>query len=163
MLWQKRSDCEMSKVISGVEIGDTWLKCPDGTTIDLANIREVSAPKMIIGRDPSLQPGTIRTNDVSGGVIHILYLPKGINGQAARIMVRVSNYAHAEELVGEIQKARKQLKSGAEQDEGKVVVGECENCHRELRVKAHAVKKEMHLTCKCGHANTIHPPESLIK
>ena len=38
---------------------------------------------------------------------------------------------------------------------GRVVVGQCESCGRPLRVKAHAVRDGMHLTCKCGHANDV--------
>jgi len=46
--------------------------------------------------------------------------------------------------------------------ESRIVIGECETCHRPLRVKAHAVKSTMRLTCKCGHANIVHVPETLV-
>lgn len=45
---------------------------------------------------------------------------------------------------------------------GRVVVGECEACHRPLRVKAHAVRSEMHLARTCGHVNIVHMPEELL-
>ena len=42
----------------------------------------------------------------------------------------------------------------------RIVVGECEVCHKPIRVKAHAVRTEMRLTCKCGHVNTIKKPRN---
>lgn len=44
--------------------------------------------------------------------------------------------------------------------ERRVVVGECSNCQRPIRVKARAIRGEMRLTCKCGHTNTVHPEEN---
>ena len=37
----------------------------------------------------------------------------------------------------------------------RVKVGSCEKCGRDLRVKPWGVRPEMHLTCKCGHMNTV--------
>jgi hypothetical protein len=37
----------------------------------------------------------------------------------------------------------------------RVVVGRCEACQRELRVKSSALSLEMRLTCKCGHVNIV--------
>ena len=38
---------------------------------------------------------------------------------------------------------------------GRVTVGTCSACGRDLRVKAHAVRPTLHLTCKCGAKNTV--------
>ena len=41
------------------------------------------------------------------------------------------------------------------QPEGRITVGKCSACGRELRVKARAVRPTLHLTCKCGTKNVI--------
>jgi hypothetical protein len=37
----------------------------------------------------------------------------------------------------------------------RVTVGRCTACGRDLRIKAHAVRPTLHLTCKCGAKNTV--------
>lgn len=37
----------------------------------------------------------------------------------------------------------------------RVTVGTCTACGRDLRIKAHAVRPTLHLTCKCGAKNTV--------
>lgn len=151
--------------IGGVEVGDAYVKCPDGTNINLGDIRDVSAPRILIGVDPSLLPGTIRTGEGPGAAVLIKHVP-GVGGRPQDKLVPVSDFDQADEIVKEIQQARKRYKStkvGGQPSQGRIVVGECENCHRPLRVKAHGVKREMHLTCKCGHVNIIHVPDELLK
>lgn len=46
----------------------------------------------------------------------------------------------------------------SEKPAGRVVVGTCTSCGRELRVKASAVRPTLHLTCKCGARNVVTPP-----
>ena len=42
-----------------------------------------------------------------------------------------------------------------EASQGRVTVGKCSSCGRDLRVKAHAVRPTLHLTCKCGAKNLV--------
>jgi len=44
----------------------------------------------------------------------------------------------------------------------KIPVGKCEKCGHEFKVKAHAVKANLHLTCKYGHRVYIRPDQSSI-
>lgn len=142
------------RLIGDVEVSDTHVKCSDGLLIGLEDIRKVSAAKGVIGVDPNL------VRNMAGGVVAIECFVGGI---FKVILIPAGNFDQAKEIVEEIQRARKMYKASAESTQGRVVVGECENCHRPLRVKAHAVTREMHLTCKCGHVNTIHVPETLLK
>lgn len=147
----------------GLEVTNAYIKCPDGTIINLTDIREVSAPRLLIGIDPNLFPGGVRSEQVAGAVLLIRYFPGGTGDRPIDKLVPVEDFDRADELVTEIQKARKMHKAGAEPEQGRIVLGECENCHRPLRVKAHAVTRNMRLTCKCGHMNTIHVPDTLLK
>lgn len=143
-----------ARLIGDVEVSDTHVKCSDGLLISLEDIRKVSAPKILLGVDPSLLPNT------AGGVVTIECF---VGGHFKVILIPTSNFDQANEMVEEIQRVRKTNRLATQQVEGRIVVGECENCHRPLRVKAHAVTKEMRLTCKCGHVNTIHVPDTLLK
>ncbi len=44
----------------------------------------------------------------------------------------------------------------------RVIVGTCQECGENLRVKTIGVKESMNLTCKCGAKNIIHPPNDLV-
>jgi len=44
----------------------------------------------------------------------------------------------------------------------RVSVGKCPACGHELKVKAHAVKPNLYLTCKCGNRIQIHPDNAAI-
>lgn len=49
----------------------------------------------------------------------------------------------------------------SEKSVGRVTVGSCTACGRELRVKAHAVRPTLHLTCKCGATNVVTVPRDM--
>lgn len=44
----------------------------------------------------------------------------------------------------------------------RVSIGKCPACGQELKVKAHAVKPNLYLTCKCGNRIQIHPDDAAI-
>lgn len=46
--------------------------------------------------------------------------------------------------------------------EGRILVGSCQKCAREIRVKPAGLAREMRLTCKCGAANTVHVPDEIL-
>ncbi len=147
--------------IGDVEITETSIRCGDGTLIALADLRQVSAPRMVIGVDPRLQPGEVQHREGSGGLVSLLYAHGG-SGPPAQKLVATQSFEEADEIAAAIQQARKALKAAAP-GEGRVAVGECQSCHRPLRVKKHAIKREMNLTCKCGHANKLIVPEALLR
>jgi hypothetical protein len=147
--------------IGQVEITEALIRCADGTQIALADIRQVSAPRMVIGVDPRLQPGEMRHVEGSGGVVSLLYA-HGRSGPPTQKLVATQSFEEADAIAAAIQQARKALKA-ADQGEGRVAVGECQSCHRPLRVKKHAIRREMSLTCKCGHANKLIVPEELLR
>jgi hypothetical protein len=71
----------------------------------------------------------------------------------------------AQEIVKQIQFARKALKSPQKDDKSgtpRIEVGKCSKCGKPLRVRACAIKYEMNLTCKCGHYNTVTVSDDLI-
>lgn len=45
----------------------------------------------------------------------------------------------------------------------RIVVGNCAQCGREMRVREHGIKETMHLTCKCGAQNLINPPLEIVE
>ena len=130
--------------------------CPDGQRIPLEDLRGVSAPRILIGVDPSLQPGSVRSGDLPGAAVVIKYQRQGVKGPPLVKFVPVASFADADEIVSRIQEAREAARSGS--GSPKTVVGRCESCGRELRVKASAVRPSMTLTCKCGHLNRIQAP-----
>jgi len=132
------------------------LVCSDGERIPLEDLRDVSAPRVLIGVDPSLQPGAVRSGDLPGAAIVIKYQRQGVKGPPLVKFVPARSFEEADEAVLRIQEARRSARSGA--GSGKAVVGRCESCGRELRMKASAVRPSMTLTCKCGHLNRIQGP-----
>ncbi|MGD0580628.1 MAG: HEAT repeat domain-containing protein, partial [Bryobacteraceae bacterium] len=44
----------------------------------------------------------------------------------------------------------------------RVHVGECEKCGHPLKVKAHAVRPAMRLTCRCGHTFELRVPDAIL-
>lgn len=135
--------------------------CPDGQRIPLEDLRDVSAPRILIGVDPSLQPGAVRSGDLSGAAVVIKYQHQGIKGPPLIKLVPVASFAEADEVVLRIQHARQSIRAGA--GTAKAIVGRCELCGRELRVKASAVRPSMTLTCKCGHLNHVQGPATPIR
>lgn len=130
--------------------------CPDGQRIPLEDLRGVSAPRILIGVDPSLQPGSVRSGELPGASVVVKYQRPGVKGPPLVKLIPVASFAVADEVVSQIQEAKEAARSGAGQP--KTVVGRCESCGRELRVKASAVRPSMALTCKCGHLNRIPGP-----
>ncbi len=139
-----------------VMIDGESIRCPDGQTIPLADLRDVSAPRILIGMDPTLHSGEVSSGDLSGAVVVLKYQRHGVKGPPLVKLVPVASFAEADEIVSRIQTARKSARQG--DGAAKVVVGKCEHCGRELRVKASAVRPSMNLTCKCGSANRITTP-----
>lgn len=127
--------------------------CPDGQRIPLEELRDVSAPRILIGVDTSLQPGSVRSGDLPGAAVVIKYQRQGAKGPPLVKLVPVASFAEADEVVSRIQHARQAARSGA--GSPKAAVGQCERCGRELRVKVSAVRPSMILTCKCGHLNRV--------
>ena len=134
------------------------IRCSDGQTIPLADLRDVSAPRILIGVDPSLHSGEVSSGDLSGAVVVLKYQRHGVKGPPLNKLVPVASFAEADEIVSRIQTARKSARQG--DGAAKVVVGKCEHCGRELRVKASAVRPSMNLTCKCGSVNRITNPDA---
>lgn len=58
--------------------------------------------------------------------------------------------------------ADRQLPSKAAIASGRIAVGKCQACGRELRVKASGIQKQMKLTCKCGVINTVTPSDESL-
>ena len=132
------------------------ISCPDGQTIPLADLRDVSAPRILIGVDPSLHSGEVRSGELSGGAVVLKYQRQGVKGPPLVKLIPVASFAEADEIVSRIQSARKSARQG--DGAARVVVGKCEHCGRDLRVKASAVRPSMNLTCKCGRTNRITDP-----
>jgi predicted Zn-ribbon and HTH transcriptional regulator len=142
---------EHSLVVNGESVS-----CPDGQKIALADLRDVSAPRILIGVDPSLQSGEASSGDLPGAVVVLKYQYQGVKGPPLVKFIPVASFTEADEIVSRIQQARKSARQGA--GAAKVVVGKCEQCGRELRMKASAVRPSMSLTCKCGSLNRITGP-----
>lgn len=132
------------------------VSCPDGQKIPLEDLRDVSAPRILIGVDPSLNSGEVSSGELSGAAVVLKYQHQGVKGPPLVKLIPVASFAEADEIVFRIQQARKSARQGA--GAAKAVVGKCEHCGRELRVKASAVRPSMSLTCKCGSLNRITGP-----
>lgn len=132
------------------------VSCPDGQKIPLADLRDVSAPRILIGVDPSLHSGEVSSGDLSGAAVVLKYRHQGEKGPPLVKLVPVASFVEADEIVSQIQEARKSARQAG--GASKAVVGKCKNCGRELRVKASAVRPSMNLTCKCGSVNRIAGP-----
>ena len=130
--------------------------CTDGQAISLGDLRDVSAPRFLIGVDPSLGSGEVSTGELSRVAVVLKYQYPGVKGPPLVKLVSVASFAEADEIVTRIQAARKLARQvgGA----AKAVVGRCESCGRELRVKASAIRPSMNLTCKCGSVNRVNAP-----
>jgi len=132
------------------------VRCPDGQNIRLEDLRDVSAPRILIGVDPSLHSGEVSSGELSGATVVLKYQYQGVKGPPLVKFIPVASFAEADEIVSRIQSARKSARQG--EGAAKVVVGKCEQCGRELRVKASAVRPSMNLTCKCGSVSRITGP-----
>lgn len=51
----------------------------------------------------------------------------------------------------------------SEENISKISVGFCESCGRALRVKARGIKKQLRLTCKCGHNNLVSIEDDILR
>ncbi|MHC4062683.1 MAG: hypothetical protein ACYSR6_13930 [Planctomycetota bacterium] len=153
---EKELACYEMKPEGNLVITDSGVHCPDGTMISFSEMREVSAPKVLIGVDPRLASPQVES--VEGGVLLIEYCQGSGGHRPDEKLIRTCSRDQAERILGEIQAARKvfrQRERGIEPGRERPVVGHCEKCGKPLRVRAHAVKGEMHLTCKCGQQNVI--------
>jgi hypothetical protein len=130
--------------------------CADGQRISLSAVRDVSAPRILIGVDPSLQAGSVRSGDLPGAVVVIKYQQQGVKGPPPVKYVPAASFDEADQIVLQLQGARRSAQGSA--GAAKAIVGRCEACGRELRVKSVAVRPFMKLTCKCGHVNQVQGP-----
>jgi len=154
-MWQGitygRKQMEHSVVVNGESVS-----CPDGQKIPLADLRDVSAPRILIGIDPSLHSGEVSSGELPGAAVVLKYQRQGVKGPPLVKLIPVASFTEADDIVSRIQQARKSARQGA--GGAKVVVGKCEHCGRDLRVKTSAVRASMSLTCKCGSLNRITGP-----
>ena len=139
-----------------VTVNDESVICPDGQRILLGDLRDVSAPRILIGVDPTLHSGEVSSGELSGAAVILKYQYAGVKGPPLIKLVSVPSFAEADEIVTRIQAARKLARQGA--GAARAVVGRCESCGRELRIKASAVRPSMTLTCKCGSVNRVNAP-----
>jgi hypothetical protein len=140
----------MNPQIGTLLLGDTSIKFADGTIIPLADIKEISAPENIIGHPDHPLVKAIKSELKEGhGYVYLVYITK--DGPLTTIIPTVDHSA-AVALAERIKDAKA---AANKQTSDRVIVGECTRCHRKLRVKAHAVKTEMVLTCKCGQQNRV--------
>ena len=142
----------MSSQIPDVQLDELALRLSDGTTINLSDIREVSSPEVFSGSPTHPIIMKITSLLEKGyGVVYVLYVT-GM-GPASKIIPTVDR-SSASALAKKLQEAaRAAIKRNIVSE--KVVVGECTKCQRQLRVKAHAVRPQMTLTCKCGYENKL--------
>ena len=144
--------------VGAVQIGQDSIALADGTVIALSDIKEISAPQIVVGQPNNLLTRAIDDELKKGhGIVYILYVTK--DGASTKIIPTVDRSA-AVTLAERLKNAKA---SGNRQVSDRIVVGECIKCHRKLRVRAHAVKPEMVLTCKCGQQNRVYTNEGPTK
>jgi hypothetical protein len=139
---------EFVQTIDDIEITETHVKFGN-FLMGLDDIKKASAPQMIIGVAPPRLPE---------GAGAFVVLEGFIGGSFKIIPLPAKDLDLAKRVVDLIQKA-KNIRKQNQPVQSRVTVGECEQCHRVLRVKPNGIKSEMHLTCKCGHVNIINIPE----
>jgi hypothetical protein len=145
------SSIEKNTQAGTMRLSETSLEYADGIVIPLADIKEVSAPEVFIGHPNHPLTRAIQSELSAGhGVVYLVYVTK--DGAATKVIPTVDRSA-AVALAQQIKDAKA---AANKQTSDRVIVGECEQCHRPLRVKSHAVRAEMVLTCKCGQQNRVH-------
>lgn len=147
-------DPDNSLVVDG-----EFIVCPDGQRIRLDDLRAVTAPRILMGVDPSLQSGSVRSGDLPGAVVVLKYQHPGVKGPPQVKLVSVTSFDEADQIVLQLQHAKRSARGTA--GAGRVVAGRCESCGRELRVKAGALRPAMRLTCKCGYLNLVQGPAAI--
>ena len=142
----------MGSRLPEIHIDESVVRFSDGPAINLADIKEVRAPNVVVGIPNHPITTTIASYVGQGyGVVYILYVTS--QGPASKVIPTV-DLAAASALAKRLQEAiavAKKMKTTSK----RVVVGECVHCHRQLRVRAHAVRPQMTLTCKCGQKNKL--------
>lgn len=63
---------------------------------------------------------------------------------------------------GEPPRPKPEVASGAPAPTARIAVGNCSSCGQPLRMKPHAVREVVRLTCKCGAANEIKVPPEIL-
>lgn len=145
-----KKDCSNGERTSPPQISETAVELEDGIIVPFSNIKEISDGRKVLGAPNHPLIKAINAEfDQGFEVVYILFVTK--NGPSTAI-IPVADHSSAVELIERIKSAKATLKK---QKSLKVIVGECAACHRKLRVKEHAVKPEMSLTCKCGEINKI--------
>ena len=105
--------------VGTLRLGEASIELADGTVIALADIVHVSAPRFLMRVDPSLSHGTIRSEQTSGAVVLIKYFPGGEGHRPVDKIVPMNNFDQANDIVKEIQRARKAYKAGTQQKRGR--------------------------------------------
>jgi hypothetical protein len=142
----------MSSQIPDVQLDELALRLSDGTTINLSEIKEISSPEVFLG--PPSHPIIMKITSLleqGYGVVYVLYVTS--LGSASKVIPTVDR-SSASALAKKLNEAVSAAKKKNVISE-RVVVGECVKCQRQLRVKAHAVRSQMTLTCKCGYENKL--------
>lgn len=138
-----------------IEIDESSLRFSDGFVINLLDIKDVRSAGTIIGA-PSHPLMVSMASEIGkgNGVVYILYVTQ--QGPATQLISTIDPPS-ALSLAQRIQEAVAIARKKATTSE-RITVGECVHCHRPLRVKAHAVRPRMILTCKCGKQNKLTLP-----
>lgn len=145
------NDQPKSGQLRAPQLRKTSIELSDGTIIQLSDIKKVSDCDLVLGAPNHPLVRAINAEIEQGhGVIYLLFVSE--NGPSSVVIPMVDRPA-AIALAERIEIAKASLKK---QSSTRVIVGECVECHRKLRVKEHAIKPEMILTCKCGKQNMVH-------
>jgi hypothetical protein len=141
---------------SVAEIDGDHLRCPDGAVIRISSIVDVSAPRVLIRVDPTVD--SVR-NETGTPVVLIRHGIDPNTNRPRETLVPMRDFDKADSLVHRIKTARRTQRGGAGGDEGggRTVVGHCESCGHALRVRGGAIRPEMTLTCRCGHVTRVRP------
>jgi hypothetical protein len=135
-----------------IEINESSLRFDDGLVINLVDIKDVRSAGTVIGHPNHPLMVSIASELGKGhGVVYVLYVTR--QGPATQL-ISTADPPSALSLAQRIQEAVAIARKEATSSE-RVTVGECAQCHRPIRVKAHAVRPQMILTCKCGHQNKL--------
>ncbi len=141
-------------------VTDSTVHCPDGETISISKIVSAKAPTTFIGTNPN---GEWQITQSSGGAVVILY--DKVGHWPKEKLIRTGSMQEAQEIVKQIQSARKTLKSPQKENKSgtaRIEVGKCSKCGKSLCVRSHVIKHKMNLTCKCGHHNDVTVHDVLI-
>lgn len=132
-------------------ISETSIELADGTIIRLSDIKEISDCGVVLGAPNHPLVRAINAEIEQGhSVVYLLFVSEN---RPSSVVIPVVDRPTAIAIAEQIKIAKDSLKK---QKSTRVIVGECAECHRKLRIKEHAIKPKMVLTCKCGKQNVVH-------